>query len=48
MHLLTISIYDIWFLKYFNSSVEIEISPSHPPSATGGITDITAYQGQKK
>ena len=47
MHLLTISIYDNWFLKYFNSSVEIEISPSHPPSATGGIIDITAYQGQK-
>ena len=47
-HNLTISIYDGWFLRHFNSNLTVVISLPHPPSSSGKISNITAYQGQKK
>ena len=36
-HNLTILIFDNWFLEFFNSSVIIEITTPHPPTAVGTI-----------
>ena len=36
-HNLTISIFDNWFLEFFNSSVIIEITTPRPPTAVGII-----------
>ena len=46
-HILVISIFDEWFSRYFNSTLISIISFSHPPSVTGNISNITAYQGQE-
>ena len=45
-HTLSMSVYDDWFSRYFNSTIMVIISMPHPPSAVGKISNITAYQGQ--
>ena len=46
-HNLTISIYDDWFSRNFDSTIVVVISLPHPPATTGTISNITAYQGQE-
>ena len=46
-HNLTISIYDGWFSRNFETTIVVVISLPHPPATTGTISNITAYQGQE-
>ena len=45
-HNLTISIFDYWYIEYFDSSVTISILPNLPPAVVGQIDEIIGYQGQ--
>ena len=47
-HNLTISIFDEWYSRYFESSFVLDIHFPNPPTAVGSIADVTAYQGQDK
>ena len=47
-HNLSITIFDDWYLRYFNSTLKVTISQPHPPVAVGLIPNITAYRGQDK
>ena len=43
VHILTISIYDYCFGRYFNSYLVVEIYPHNPPTVVGTISNLTAY-----
>ena len=47
-HNLSISIFDDWYQRHFNSTLKVTISQPHPPVAVGLIPNITAYRGQDK
>ena len=46
IHNLTISIFDSWYLKYFDSYVILNILPNLPPAIVGNIDEVIGYQGQ--
>ena len=46
VHYLLVYIFDYWYLRYFNTSIILDIRFPRPPIAVGTISNITVYQGQ--
>ena len=47
-HNLSVSIYDYWFQRSFDSSLQVNIYAHLPPAAVGVVQNVTAYQGQER